>query len=116
MFLATRREHRKQKLATLLCQISIDIARKFKDGPVAPMKVEDLGYKYSHLKNRNLINKHPKICQAIWTAEGSRKVGKALNFTVHLTVPFSEFVFNGKTYSERNGDEAAFCEVAALSL
>ena len=116
MFLATLREHRKQRLATILSKISIDVAKKIGEGPVAEINVDDLGPIYSHLVKRKPFNSYPKICQAIWTAEGSRKVGKALNFTVHLTVPFSEFIFNGKTYSERIGDGAAFCEVAALSL
>ncbi|XP_034831087.1 uncharacterized protein [Maniola hyperantus] len=116
MFLATLREHRKKKLATLLSKYSIDVARKVKDGPFAPIEVKDLGPKYSHLQPRKPIETYPKICQAIWTSEGSQRIGKALNFTVHLTVPFSEFVFDGKTYSDRIGDDSAFCEVAALIL
>lgn len=116
MFLATLREHRKQNLATILCKVSIELAIKLKEGPVSSMTVEDLGPKYAIIKPRKIVAKTPKICQAIWTSVGSQKVGKALNFTVHLTVPFSEFVFNGKTYSERIGNESAFCEVAAISL
>ncbi|XP_072947567.1 uncharacterized protein [Epargyreus clarus] len=116
MFLATLREHRKQNLATILCKVSIDLARKLKEGPVASMTVEDLGLKYAIIKPRKTVTNTPKICQAIWTSFLSQKVGKALNFTVHLTVPFTEFVFNGKTYSERIGNDSAFCEVAAISL
>lgn len=116
MFIATLREHRRQKLATHLIKKSIEIARKIKDGTITPMKVEDLGPKYSHLNNPKPLDTYPKICQAIWTGKGTQAIGKLLNFKVHLTVPFSEFVFNGKTYSERIGDEAAFCEVVALSL
>ncbi|XP_050351908.1 uncharacterized protein LOC126774425 [Nymphalis io] len=116
MFLATFREHRRQNLGTQLCKCSIDLGRKIKDGAITPINVDDLGPEYSHLKMRKPIDTYPKICQAIWTAEGSRKIGRTLNFTVHLAVSLSEFVFNGKTYAERIGDEAAFCEVAALSL
>ncbi|CAH2215933.1 jg18031, partial [Pararge aegeria aegeria] len=116
MFLATHREHRKQRLGTLLCKYSIDVARKIRDGPFAPLEVKDLGRIYSHLQPRKPIETYPKICQAIWTSEGSQRIGKVLNFTVHLTVPFSDFVFDGKTYSERIGDDSAFCEVAALTL
>ncbi|CAH2091292.1 unnamed protein product [Euphydryas editha] len=116
MFIATLREHRRQKLATFLIKHSIDVARRMKDDPIAPIRVEDLGSKYSHLNNRKPLDTYPKICQAIWTGEGTQKIGKLLNFKVHLTVPFSEFIFDGKTYSERIGDEAAFCQVVALSL
>ncbi|XP_050351909.1 uncharacterized protein LOC126774426 [Nymphalis io] len=116
MFLATFREHRRQNLGTQLCKCSIDLARKIKDGAITPINVHDLGPEYSHLKMRKPIDTYPKICQAILTVEASRKIGRTLNFTVHLTVSLSEFVFNGKTYTERIGDEAAFCEVAALYL
>ncbi|CAH4028784.1 uncharacterized protein LOC123709766 [Pieris brassicae] len=116
MFLATLSEHRHKHLATHLCSISIELAKKFRHGPQAPLSVEDLGPNYSMLVPRKPITTYPKICQAIWTSEGSQKVGKALKFTVHLTVPLSEFVFDGNTYSERIGNESAFCEVAAIAL
>ncbi|OWR45161.1 hypothetical protein KGM_207269 [Danaus plexippus plexippus] len=116
MFLATLRNYRGQGLGKLLTKYSIEVARKYKYGPIAPLCPKDLGPKYSNLTSRKPINTYPKICQAIWTGRASQNVGKAHSFTVHLTVPFSEFVFNGKTYSERIGDVSSFCEVAALSL
>ncbi|CAG4950534.1 unnamed protein product [Colias eurytheme] len=116
MFLATLREHRHKGLAKDLCKASIEVAKQVKHGPIAPLTVEELGPKYSMLQPRQPITTYPKICQAIWTSIGSQKVGKALNFTVHLTVPLSEFVFDGKTYTERIGNESAFCEVAAIGL
>ncbi|CAK1556154.1 unnamed protein product [Leptosia nina] len=116
MFLATLREHRGLHLARHLCKISIELAKKIRHGPIAPITVQDLGPKYSMLVVRKPIASYPKICQAIWTSAGSQKVGKALKFTVHLTVPLSEFVFDGKTYSERIGNESALCEVAAIAL
>lgn len=116
MFLATLREHRHQKLGEHLCRLSIEVGRKFRNGSVASMTVEDLGPTYEMIKPRNSITTYPKICQAIWTAPASQKIGKVLGFIVHLTVPFTEFKFNGKSYSERLEDDAAFCEVAAVPL
>ncbi|KPJ14276.1 hypothetical protein RR48_05254 [Papilio machaon] len=116
MFLATLREHRHKKLGMILCKYSVELAKKIKDGPVGKLTVQDLGPKYSMLKSREPFGTYPKICQAIWTSIGSQKIGKVLNFKVHLTVPLKEFIFEGKPYSERIGDENAFCEVAAFPL
>ncbi|CAH2039742.1 unnamed protein product, partial [Iphiclides podalirius] len=116
MFLATLREHRKQKLGTLLCKYSVEIARRLRDGPIAEIAVRDLGPNYSMIKSREPVETYPKICQAIWTSKGSQKIGEALNFTVHLTVPLKEFIFEGKSYSERIGDDSAFCEVVGKAL
>lgn len=116
MFLATLREHRKLKLGTLLCNYSVDVARRLKEGPITKMTVGDLGPKYSMLKSREPTKTYPQICQAIWTSIGSQKIGESLNFTVHLTVPLKEFIFDGKSYAERIGDDSAFCEVAGKAL
>ncbi|KAM3966302.1 uncharacterized protein ACR2FA_012605 [Aphomia sociella] len=116
MFLATKREHRRRKLGQVLCQVSIDLAKKLKDGPVSKISLEELGPKYTMLKARSPITKYPKICQAIWTSEGTQKIGKYLNFIVHLTVPFKEFIYEGKSFAERIGLESCYCEVAAKPI
>ncbi|XP_028170307.1 uncharacterized protein LOC114359962 [Ostrinia furnacalis] len=116
MFLATQREHRRHRLGELLCKYSIDVAKKLKDGPISKMDVQDLGPAYSEMKPRKPTSLTPKICQAIWTAEPSQKIGKKLNFTVHLTVTYDRFVYNGKSYADRLGTIASYCEVAALLL
>ncbi|XP_052754954.1 uncharacterized protein LOC113510988 isoform X2 [Galleria mellonella] len=116
MFLATKREHRRRKLAQLLCKVALDLAKKLKDGPVSKITLEELGSKYSMLKPRSPTTKYPKICQAIWTSEGTQRIGKNLNFIVHLTVPFKEFMYEGKSYAERIGSVPSFCEVVAKPL
>ncbi|CAH0398677.1 unnamed protein product [Chilo suppressalis] len=116
MFLATLREHRKQRLGEFLCKFSIELAKELKNGPVAEITVEDLGPKYSSMKSRSAITAYPKICQAIWTAEPTAKIGRRLEFTEHLVVSFSEFVYDSKTYTERIGTDGAECIVAAQPL
>lgn len=116
MFLATLKEHRKQRLGEFLCQISVDLARKLRDGPISVLSINDLGPKYSNMKPRSVTTKHPKICQAIWTAEPTKKIGKKLNFNVEISVSFTEYVFEGKTYADRIGTEDPSCEVAAILL
>ncbi|CAG9561079.1 unnamed protein product [Danaus chrysippus] len=116
MFFGTKSTHRRRGLAKLLIQSSINIARKYKDLNMTQLCVNDLGPKYAHLMPHKPYGTYPKICQAIMTAEGTRRIAKALKFTVHLTLPLSKFVFNGKTYTERIGEESSFCEVVALAL
>ncbi|CAB3260392.1 unnamed protein product [Arctia plantaginis] len=115
MFLATLQHHRFNKLGTILCKISVEIARKLKNGPVSVITVKDFGPKYSFMPEREAVKKVPKIVQAIWTAEPTQKIGKALDFKVFLTVPFTEYSYNGKTFSERVGANVT-CEVAAIIL
>ncbi|XP_061715316.1 uncharacterized protein LOC133523656 isoform X3 [Cydia pomonella] len=116
MFLATFREHRKQNLGTILCKLSVDLARKLKNGPVSKITLEDLGSKYSHMKPREVTNKVPKICQAIWTGEFTQRIGAKLGFNVEVKALMSEFNHNGKTYADRLGDQAAYSEVVSLVL
>ncbi|KAJ8716225.1 hypothetical protein PYW08_013510 [Mythimna loreyi] len=115
MFLATLREHRFHKLGTILCKTSIELGKKLKNGPVAQMTVQDLGPSYSNMAARKPVAKIPKICQALWTAEPTQKIGKALNFDVGLRVSFNDFYYNGKSYGDRLGKEV-FAEAAALRI
>lgn len=116
MFLATLREFRNVKLGSLLCKTSIELAKKLKNGPVSKLTVQDLGAKYCNMPPRDVTAKYPKMCQVIWTSEISQKIGRELGFNVAVKVPMSEFVCNGKTFTERIGGDSPFCEVAALPL
>ncbi|XP_075978756.1 uncharacterized protein LOC142978270 [Anticarsia gemmatalis] len=115
MFLATLRPHRHQKLGQILCKISIDVAKKLKDGPVSSITVKDFGPKYAFMPERKPVSKIPKFCQALWTAPGTQKIGKYLGFTVYLRIPFTEFSYNGKTYTDRMGVEV-WCEAVAMLI
>ncbi|VVD04189.1 unnamed protein product [Leptidea sinapis] len=103
------------RIGRYLCEESIKAAKRHKNGPVAPIAVEDMGPKYSMLKARKPLTTFPKICSAIWTSPYSQKIGKTLNFKVHMTVPLSEFMHDGKSYSERIG-APVFCQIAAIPL
>lgn len=116
MFLATLQEYRKQKLGTLLWQYSIEVARKVRDGSVVTISVADLGPKYSHLRKPKPLDTYPKICQVLATVKGTQKIVKKCKFKVHLTVSYSEYVFDRKKYTEHLGDENAVYQVAALPL
>lgn len=115
MFLGTLREHRRKGLAKLLCKTSVEQAKKLKDGPATPLKIEDLGPKYAFMKPRKPVTKIPKLCTGLWSAAGSKKIGKDLGFEVLLTVSLKDYVFEGKTYSDRVG-VVTTCEGAALKI
>ncbi|KAJ0178391.1 hypothetical protein K1T71_006214 [Dendrolimus kikuchii] len=103
MFLATLASHRKQKLGTILCKYSIELAKKLKEGPVATFSHADLGPIYASMQDRKAIRQVPEICQAIMTTIATQRIGKNLGFTVHLRLPLTEFSYNGKTYPDRIG-------------
>lgn len=115
MFIATLREHRMKKLGYLLFKHSLDVGKRLKIGPVSQITLQDLGPKYSYMKPRGVAAKVPKICQAIGTSIATQKIGAALNFTVHLRIPFTEYEYDGKNYVERNGFDP-YCEGIAMSI
>ncbi|CAH1638787.1 unnamed protein product [Spodoptera littoralis] len=115
LFLGTSREHRQKGLAKLLCKTSIELAKKLKDGPIAPLKVEDLGSKYAFMKPRKPITRAPKLLTAMWTADGTKKIGKDLGFDVLVTVSLKDYIFEGKRYSDGVGFVTT-CEGAALKI
>ncbi|XP_073947527.1 uncharacterized protein [Choristoneura fumiferana] len=115
-WLAVLREHRGRNLATLLCKLSVDLAKKLRDGPVSTFTVKDCGPKFAYLKTRDVTDKVPTVCTSIWSSEFTRRIGKKMGFKVEVSVPMSQFVFNGKSYADRLGDESAFSELVALEL
>lgn len=113
MFLATLKNHQKNGLGKLLCKSSLELAQRLQKGPVSKITIDDLGPEYSNMKPRPVPDVFPKICQAIWTSFITQKIGKSLGFTVNTQVSFTEFVYNGKTFAERIGPEAPFCELVS---
>lgn len=116
MFLATLREFRGKKLGSILSKTSIELAKKLKNGPVSTMTIQDLGPKYCNMQPRDVTTKYPKMCQVIWTSKISQKIGCNLGFKVVIKAPMSEFLYKGKSFAERVGDDSLYCEVAVLLL
>lgn len=116
MFLATLRGHRQQGLGTLLCNTSIEIGKKFQEGPIATISPQDLGPKYSHIPPNPELKTYPKICQAIFTSKTSQRVGQKCGFNVDLIVSYNEFEFKGKTFASRIGPSAPDCALVSKIL
>lgn len=115
MYLGTHREHRRKGLAKLLGKITLDLAKKYRRGPYGKITVEDLGPKYGFLAPRIVPTKDPKICTGLWSAIGSKKVGKALGFEVLVTVSLKDLIFNSEPYIDEIGNYV-FCEGAAKRI
>lgn len=116
MFIATLQGHRQRGLSKLLTKQSIEQARKVRDGVIAIINPQDLGAKYSHIPPSGELKTYPKLCQAIFTSYISQKLGHSLNFTIDLKVPYTEFVYNDKTYADRIGPESPYCELVSIVL
>ncbi|KAJ8716224.1 hypothetical protein PYW08_013509 [Mythimna loreyi] len=115
MFLGTKPEHRRKGLAKLLTKTAVEVIKKSKEGPIAPLTVADLGPKYAFMKPRKPVTKPPQLCTAVWSAVGSKRCGEILGFTVLEVFSFGDLIYNGKPCSDRIG-VVTTCEGAALRI
>lgn len=91
MFIATLREHRGHHLGSEMWQFSMDIANRIKHGKMAvPLEGSP----------------RPECVMALATSNATAKIGEKFGFHVLLEVPFDQFTFEGKPFSERIGPEA----------
>ncbi|KAJ8716218.1 hypothetical protein PYW08_013503 [Mythimna loreyi] len=115
MFLGTKAQHRQKGLAKMLTKTAVELAKKFKEGPIAPLTIEDLGPKYAFMKPRKPVTKPPQLCTGLWSAVGSKRCGEILGFTVLEVVSFGDLMYNGTPCSDRIG-AITTCEGAALKI
>lgn len=115
IFLATKPQHRQQGLAKLLVKTAIDLAKKFREGPIAPLTVADLGPNYAFMKPRKVVTKPPLLCTALWSAVGSKRCGAIYGFDVLEVFSFGDLIYDGKPCSDRIG-AVTTCEGAALRI
>ncbi|KAJ8713382.1 hypothetical protein PYW07_013752 [Mythimna separata] len=115
MFLGTKPEHRQKGLAKLLLKTSVDVAKKFKEGPFAPLTIADLGPEYAFMKPRKPITKPPQLCSALWSSVATKKCGDSLGFTALEVFSYDDLIYNGRPCSDRLGPGVT-CEGAALKI
>lgn len=89
MFLAVLPEYCRRGIARDLCKYSIDLATEIKNGFLLDALPEDI---------RML---RPKVVTAIFTSLYSQKIGYNLGFKNVYEMPYSDLVFQGKTFAER---------------
>lgn len=92
MFLGVLQEYGKRGIGLHLCKYSMQLANEIR-----------MGRSLNMLKNPEDKNKRPKFISAIFASNYSIRIGEKLNMEKLVTVPYTECVFNGKTYAERAG-------------
>lgn len=93
MFLATLPEFEGKGIGSTLVSCSVELAKLLKNGQA----IENLPDDSKH--------KRPKMVSALFTSKISQRVGSKNHFKQINEVPHSEFVFRGKTYTDRIGLE-----------
>lgn len=104
MFLATLPEWGRRGVGTELIRYTIHLARELSQG---------IGVEEIHPQLRAM---RPKAVTAIFTSIFSQKGGRANNFKVINTIPYTRFSFNGQTYDQRISPLHKTTEHVALLL
>ncbi|KAJ8713386.1 hypothetical protein PYW07_013756 [Mythimna separata] len=115
MFLGTKPQHRQKGLAKLLTKTAVELSKKFKEGPIAPLTIADLGPNYAFMKPRKPVTKPPQLCTALWSAVGSKRCGAILGFTVLEEISYGALIYDGRPCSDRVG-AVTTCEGVALKI
>uniref|UniRef100_A0A182K214 N-acetyltransferase domain-containing protein n=1 Tax=Anopheles christyi TaxID=43041 RepID=A0A182K214_9DIPT len=105
MFLATLPEYAGHGIATRLVRESVQLAEQLKSGKVAPTGADGSG-----------TFAKPQLVSALFTSRISQRVGEKVGFVVINQVPHSEFVYKGKTFSDRAGPEHPFSTLVVKHL
>ncbi|XP_076756566.1 arylalkylamine N-acetyltransferase 1 isoform X2 [Xylocopa sonorina] len=100
MFLATMPSNQKRRIGELLVSTSIEVAKELKKGNSVKTPVTINGD--STIKNLESV---PSLVSAIMTSNYSQKIAAKCGFEKLFTISYKDFSFNGKTFSERIGDE-----------
>ncbi|XP_052867504.1 uncharacterized protein LOC128273551 [Anopheles cruzii] len=103
MFLATLPAYGGHGIATRLVEQSVSLALRLRSGTEVATSA-DTG------------DKRPQLVSALFTSRISQRVGEKNGFAVVNQVPHSEFVFRGKTFTERAGPEHPFSTLVVKHL
>ncbi|XP_076220970.1 uncharacterized protein LOC143174255 [Nomia melanderi] len=111
MFLATLPDKQQRRIGETLVTTSIEVAKQLKRGKLVKTPVKINGNDDIH--NLSLV---PSIVSAIMTSNYSQKIARKCGFESLARVSYQEFHFDGKTFSERIGDEHPNCALVAKTL
>uniref|UniRef100_A0A182RPX6 N-acetyltransferase domain-containing protein n=1 Tax=Anopheles funestus TaxID=62324 RepID=A0A182RPX6_ANOFN len=98
MFLATLPSYEGHGVGTRLVEESVRLAEELKSGKAVPTASSECSG----------ASDKPQLVSALFTSRISQRVGEKVGFTVINQVPHSEFVYKGRTYSDRIGSEHPF--------
>lgn len=111
MFLATKRSHRKRRIAELLVAASVEIGRQLNQGKNVKTPVQINGD--TGLANADAI---PSLISMLATSNYTKKIGDRAGFDTLAEVSYDYFTFAGKKFSERIGDTHRFSWLMAKRL
>ncbi|XP_053659745.1 uncharacterized protein LOC128708789 [Anopheles marshallii] len=98
MFLATLPNYEGHGVGTRLVAESVRLAEELKSGKAVPAASGE----------SSVAHDKPQLVSALFTSRISQRVGEKVGFTVINQVPHSEFVYKGRTYSDRIGPDHPF--------
>ncbi|XP_055610980.1 uncharacterized protein LOC129757717 [Uranotaenia lowii] len=93
MFISTLPEYEGKGIASKLVNCAVELAKLLKAGQATEYLPEDERHK------------QPMLVSALFTSRISQRVGAKCGFNLINEVPFDEFVFRGKSFTERIGPE-----------
>lgn len=111
MFLATLPEMQKRRIGESLVSSSIELARELKRDKLVKTPVTINGDKT--IQNLPAV---PSIASAIMTSNYSQKIATKCGFETLTRISYKDFHFDGKSFSERIGDEHPDCILVAKRL
>lgn len=111
MFLATLPTYWRRRIGELLVSSSLEIGKELKRGKnvKTPVTVHD----NDEVTNAEMV---PLLASAIMTSNYSIKIALKFGFEQHAEVPYDEFKFNEKKFSERISKEHRKCILVAKRL
>uniref|UniRef100_A0A182QEG6 N-acetyltransferase domain-containing protein n=1 Tax=Anopheles farauti TaxID=69004 RepID=A0A182QEG6_9DIPT len=98
MFLATLPDYGGCGIATRLVQESVRLAEDIKAGKAAP----------STQDGASSASTKPQLVSALFTSRISQRVGEKAGFTVINQVPYTEFVYKDRPFTDRIGPDHPF--------
>lgn len=103
MFLAVLEDYGRKGIGLNLCKYSLEVAQSLKNG-------KDVG---KYLLNGEPL---PQLVSSLFTGRNTQIIGEKLGFEIVYQESFSNYSFNGKSFTERVGDPSLVYHVAAKRL
>lgn len=112
MYLATLPAYGKRRIGETLITSSLKLGKDLRRGyENVRMPVTIQGS--NEITNADVV---PALASAIMTSSYSGRIAMKLHFDILLEIPYDDYEFNGKKFSERIGQEHQRCMLVAKRL
>ncbi|KAG5890463.1 hypothetical protein JTB14_012753 [Gonioctena quinquepunctata] len=102
MFISTLPNFMKKRIATKLCEVSTELAKRLLNGENVKQSVDGEVLKLEPV---------PKLVAALFTSPISQRIGKCLDWQIAAIVSYDEFFHEGQTFSSVLGDAIPYTTV-----